>query len=216
MTTEATMTTGRMNEAESGAAVRLHPVVVPIFSDATIQGEPTRKNKPSTNNNNRARSAAAGLSLEGGALTHALSPNGNGVGKSLRIRNPEHRAKAEAFWTRLTEKRKQPGNCCRCGKPHAGQYRQCDPCRVRVAALKAKRQMKEMTLAECVAMVKQCRREVSKLREIIKQMKRHYEYRRNKRWQAKRTLRKYADAYPQISKQEAAQISHAYESEDAR
>ncbi|MBK8255599.1 MAG: hypothetical protein IPK82_23415 [Polyangiaceae bacterium] len=194
----------------------LHPIVVPILPDSRIQGEPNGKTKPLTINNNRALSAAAGLSLEGGALTHALSLNGNGVGHSIRIRNPEHRAKAERFWENLSAKRKQPGNCCRCGKPHDGEYRQCDPCRVRVAALKAKRQVKEMTLAECVVIVKQCRREVTKLREIIKQMKRHYEYRRNKRWQAKRTLRKYADAYPQISKQEAAQISHAYESEDAR
>jgi len=199
-------------EPESGAAVRVQRLVVPNFSDTTNQGEPNGKTKPLTKNNNRAQSAAAGLSLESGALTHALSPNGNGVGHSLRIRNPEHRAKAEAFWSRLSEKRKQPGNCCRCGKPHNGEYRQCDPCRGRVAALKAKRQVKQMTLAECVAMVKQCRREVTKLREIIKQMKRHYEYRRNKHWQARRTLHKYADAYPEISKQEAAHISHAYDS----
>lgn len=68
-----------------------------------------------------------------------------------------------------------------------------------------------MDMAGCVAMVLQCRREVTKLREIIKQMKRHYEYRRNKRWQARRTLRKYADAYPTASKQELAEISHAYD-----
>ena len=34
---------------------------------------------------------------------------------------------------------------------------------------------------------------------------------RAKRAKAKRTLRKYADAYPEISKQECATISHAYD-----
>lgn len=169
--------------------------------------------QPLTDNNNFRAHSAAGLILEGmGDLTRAPVITDIGGGKSIRIRNPEHRAKAEAFWSKLSEKRKQPGNCCRCGKPHGGQFRQCDPCRKRVAELKAKRQVKTMDMAECVAMVKQCRREMTKLREIIKQMKRHYEYRRNKRGKVRRTLRKYADAYSQISKQEAAQISHAYAS----
>ena len=181
-----------------------------ISSDAKTQREPAGNNEPLTMNNNRERQAA-GLSVEGGALTHALSPNGNGVGHSVRIRNPEHRAKAEAFWTRLATQRKQPGNCCRCGKPRHGEFRQCDNCRKRVAVLKARRKVKALDIAGCVAMVLQCRREVTKLREIIKQMKRHYEYRRNKRWQAKRTLLKYANAYPQMSKQELATISHRYE-----
>jgi len=40
MTTEATMTTGRMNEAESGSSVRLHPVVSPIpFVDSIVHGD---------------------------------------------------------------------------------------------------------------------------------------------------------------------------------
>lgn len=200
-----------MNTTKNAGSGRLETLVMPLLPDARIQGEPNGKSKPLTKNIYRARSAAAGLSLEGGAPTHALSPNGSGVGKSIRIRNQAHRAKAEAFWTRLAEKRKQPGNCCRCGNPHNGEYRQCDECRVRVAELKAKRKVKAMDMAGCVAMVLQCRREVTKLREIIKQMKRHYEYRRNKRWQTRRTLRKYADAYPTVSKQELAEISHAYD-----
>ena len=67
-----------------------------------------------------------------------------------------------------------------------------------------------------VAIVKQCRREVTKLREIIKQMQRAHRYKYRRQWQQKRTLKKYADAYPEISKQELAQINHAYDSDDAQ
>lgn len=205
-------TNNRTADAPPGS---LHPVVVPILPDTRIQGEPNGKTKPLTKNIYRAQSAAAGLSLEGGALTHALSPNGNGVGNSLRIRNPEHRAKAERFWENLSAKRKQPGNCCRCGKPHDGEYRQCDKCRVRVAALKSKRQAKGMTLAECVVMVNQCRREVTKLRELIKQVRRTKWNAYNRGYTAGKKhgleVEKYHNTLPEISKQELATMNHAYD-----
>jgi len=133
----------------------------------------------------------------------------------VRIRNPKHRAKAEAFWSRLAEKRKQPGNCCRCGKPHAGEFRQCDPCRLRVAQLKAKRAAKGIDLAGCVAMCLQMRREVTRLRESFKnaRRRRHNAYnlgwrRGRKEW---REANHYADSLPTISLQEAACISHSFD-----
>ena len=139
---------------------------------------------------------------------------GSGVGKS-RIRNPEHRAKAEAFWQNLKSRRQQPGNCCRCGRSHAGSFRQCDPCRQRVAASKLKRQAKALTLADCVAMVRQCRREVTKLREIIKQMRRVKSNAYGRGYVAGTkhgiTVAKYHDTVPDISGQELAQINHAYD-----
>ena len=60
-------------------------------------------------------------------------------------------------------------------------------------------------------MVKQCRREVSKLREIIKKMQVVSRYKYNRQWKEKQTLKKYATAYPTITAQEAAEISHAYD-----
>lgn len=135
---------------------------------------------------------------------------------AIRIRNPEHRAKAERFWASLSAKRKQPGHCCRCGRPHDGKFRQCDPCRVRVKIAKAKRQSKEITLAECVAMVLQCRREVTKLREIIKQMQRAKSNAYNRGFKAGKKhgieLSKYDGAYPVITPQELATMNHAYAS----
>jgi hypothetical protein len=106
--------------------------------------------------------------------------------------------------------RKLPGHCCRCGKPHAGQFRQCDPCRVRVAQAKAKRAAKKITLVLLAAEVKQCRREVSKLREIIKQMQRAVNRAYGRHYRERRTLRKYADAWPTITPQELATMNHAY------
>lgn len=176
--------------------------------------------QPSTNNNNQhaSASAAAGLSIEGDGTTRVLSNITDlGRGKSVRIRNPQHRAKAERFWNTLTEQRKLPGHCCRCGRPHAGLFRQCDRCRERVANAKARRQAKELTLAHCVAMVRQCRREVTKLREIIKQRQRTERMTYSKGYarglKTGREARKYHDAFPTISRQELAQINHAFDSE---
>jgi len=147
-------------------------------------------------------------------LTRALTLNTAADGKLLRKRNPEHRAKAEKFWAALTAKRKQAGNCCRCGKPHNGQYRQCDPYRKRVAELKSKRRVKQMTMAECMTMVIQCRREVTKLREVIKQIRRTKWNGYNRGWTTGKKhgleLAKYADTMPTISKQELATMSAAY------
>ena len=155
-----------------------------------------------------------GTGIEGTCLLNAPSILTDHAEKVVRIRNPEHRAKAEAFWAGLAERRKLLGHCCRCGKEHAGKFRQCDPCRKRVAALKLKRKANGMTLAVCVSMVQQCRREVTKLREFIKQVRRTKWNSYNRGYAAGKkcglTLAKYHDAYPRLSKQELAAINHAY------
>jgi hypothetical protein len=80
--------------------------------------------------------------------------------------------------------------------------------------LKAKRLAEGMTLAQCIAMVLQCRKEVTKLREMLKSVQRENRsryatgYRAGKKHGLEQA--KYADAYPVISKQELAQINHAY------
>ena len=126
------------------------------------------------------------------------------------------RAKAEAFWSALAERRKQPGNCVRCGKPNAAETRQCPKCLAYQAKYRGRLQDKneKLTAGMVVAIVKQCRREVTKLREIIKQMQRAHRAKNHRQWQQKRTLKKYADAYPEISKQELSQINHAYEAHE--
>ena len=67
-----------------------------------------------------------------------------------------------------------------------------------------------------VAIVKQCRREVTKLRELIKQVRRTKWNGYNRGYTAGKKhgleVAKYHGTLPEISKQEAAQISHAYDS----
>jgi len=166
-------------------------------------------------NKNSTRASAAGTVLEvGDELTRVPVITDLGGGKSIRIRSPEHRAKAESFWARLKVRRKQPGNCSRCGRPHTGEKKQCLRCleyqgkyRGRIADKNMK-----LTAGQVVAMVKQMRREVTKLREIIKQMqradRRHYQ----RAYTRRKTVEKYHDAYPEISKQELSTMNHRYDS----
>jgi len=172
--------------------------------------------KPTTiNNKTFAQRTATGLSIEDGdGLTRLPNITVSGGGQS-RPRSPEHRAKAEAFWSALAERRKQPGNCVRCGKPNTAETRQCPKCLAYQAKYRGRLQDKneKLTAGMVVAIVKQCRREVTKLREIIKQMQRAHRAKNHRQWQQKRTLKKYADAYPEISKQELASINHAYDND---
>jgi hypothetical protein len=186
---------------------------------AKIQGEIGMGNKPITNNNKQTRVAtASGLSNGNGAELTRVHANITVIvgGKSQRPRDPEHRAKAEAFWSALAERRKQPGNCVRCGKPNAAETRQCPKCLAYQAKYRGRLQDKneKLTAGMVVAIVKQCRREVTKLREIIKQMQRAHRAKNHRQWKQKRTIQKYADAYPEISKQELSQINHAYEAHE--
>lgn len=161
----------------------------------------------------------AGQPENGDTLLARPAPSqsaGSGL-SAVRIRNPEHRAKAVRFWDNLAAKRKLPGHCCRCGKPHGGEFRQCDPCRVRVANAKARRQTKELTLAHCVVMVKQCRKETTKLRMLIKQMqtaqRRDYTRGYQRGIKTGREQGRYGDTIHSLTAQELSQISHRYQNE---
>lgn len=115
--------------------------------------------------------------------------------------------------------RKLPGHCGRCGKVHAAATRQCPQCLAYQSRYRG--QLSEanpkLTAGVIVAMVKQCRREVSKLREIIKQMKlvksEHYNAGYRAGLRQRRDAGKYVDAMPTISRQELSEISHVYDTE---
>jgi hypothetical protein len=49
-------------------------------------------------------------------------------GQSCGPESPQRRAKAEAYWRNLNQRRKAPGHCGRCGRPWTGLSRQCDRC----------------------------------------------------------------------------------------
>jgi hypothetical protein len=150
-------------------------------------------------------------------LTRALTLNTAAVGKTLRIRKPEHRAKAEKFWSNLAANRKLPGHCSRCGKKHDGQFRQCDVCRKKLKAYKARRlvEREQYDPSKAMAMIHQMRRELTKLRELIQAVRRTKwnGYNRGYRVGTKHGLElaKYADTLPSISKQELSTMNHAYD-----
>jgi hypothetical protein len=167
-----------------------------------IQGESVAT-KPLTKNNNRAQSAAAGLSLEGGALTHALRTTDAGIGKSRGFgydrpdRTPERISKAQAFQALMLERRKDKTRCPRCGQHRGEKYRTCDRCRekTRNARLRAKGiavvKGGEYSNADLAGMVIQMRREMDKMQARFKLWQKAANYRRNLHYRTNTMRKKY-------------------------
>jgi hypothetical protein len=144
-----------------------------------------------------------------GAYTHV--PQKEQAGECRELSN------ARAFFAALAEKRKQPENCGRCGKPNANGKRRCDRCREYHARYKLRQKAKEKswTVEECVGIVKQCRREVSKLREIIKKMQAVSRYKYNREYKRKSMLRKYMpEIQHEVAMDYLQQTNHAFEKDE--
>ena len=219
------MNTSTHIQTASAPPGSLHAVVVPIretFTRPSVEQTETKTHNDALANRllSVAVSGRPVPDEDGNALltSRKSSIKTERGGKLYNI--PESQlAKAQAHWARKTAQRKQPGNCGRCGKPNPQQtHKHCPACRDYQKRYKLGLMARghDMTQAAVIALVKQCRREVSKLREIIKKMQKENRRKYNQAWMMKRTLRKYADAYPEISKQELATMSHAYDTEDAR
>lgn len=149
---------------------------------------------------------------ERGLVGHQ-SRNGNGDVRKLRIRSAAHRAKAEAFWSALAERRKQPGNCCRCGKPHDGQTRQCRKCLDYQAKYRGRLPAKteKLTAGMIVAMVIQMRREMDRMQTRFKQWQKAADYRRNLHYRTNTMRKKYLKTVsPAEAMDYLADTNHAY------
>lgn len=123
----------------------------------------------------------------------------------------------------LAERRKQPGNCRRCGKPNANGKAHCDRCRQYMAAYKKRIILEDkagkVELVKVAATVLQLRRETSALRASFKRLSTSFRkgYRAGylagllkRRARFKNTITKYQDAMPTITEQELATMNHAY------
>ena len=66
--------------------------------------------------------------------------------------------KAQAFWSRKADLRKQPGHCGRCGKPNANGLRTCDKCRSWMAQYRAGKRDAAAPTANAAAHFALCRR----------------------------------------------------------
>lgn len=130
--------------------------------------------------------------------------------------------KSEAFFARLQARRKIPGNCGRCGKPHGDKTNKiCRKCRdhhneyyrKKAAALK---QQKDAALEELSRRVGSLENELARML-IDRRAAYRNGYYAGKAWKKKAFSRqRNFDAYPSITKQELATMNHAYENEESR
>lgn len=190
----------------------------PVIGISALFGQSISPCPPRSNNNDNnyklVRDSALSVAVRDGAVPETsgayLSVQQRGHGKLSRI----------AHFQRLESARKQPGNCGRCGKPNGNGYANCDRCRNYQTLYKLRKRNERLEQpSEVMKELAQFRRELTALRKMVKTMARarresylrgfmagQRNYRRNRN----KHLKRYSDAYPEISKQELAQISHAY------
>ncbi len=134
-------------------------------------------------------------------------------GKLYRIA-PAQLAKAQAYWSRKSAQRRQPGNCGRCGNPNPdATHAHCSSCRAYQQRRKSALRIKPVTVDATV---------LSKLERRIAAMEHNFAMMRiNERAVYKRgylagkksmASARYFDAYPTITKQELSSMNHAYAS----
>jgi hypothetical protein len=186
-------------------------------------------NKPTTINNKPiARNQCCGrLSIEDGDGTTRVPANiaGLGGGKSRGFgfdradRTPERIAKAQAFWVKRQQDRKNPANCQRCGKPLDTDKKSCQKCLDYQAKYRGKKSDKneKLTAGQVVAMVKQMRREMDKMQTRFKVWQKAVNYRASLKYRTNALRKKY---HKPVSHAEAmdylADSNHAYQNDDAQ
>ena len=194
------------------------------FPTARNQGEIGVRQQTININNQRVQpSAATGLSTGDGRVTCApanTTVNGGGpfrgFGNDRERSSPERIAKAQAFWHRLQERRKDPANCCRCGKPRTSEKRQCAKCLAYQAKYRGKLVDKDVKLtgSVVVAMVKQMRREMNLMQTRFKQWQKAANYRRDLRYRTNTMRKKYLKQFsPAQVRDYLAETNHVYESQ---
>jgi hypothetical protein len=128
--------------------------------------------------------------------------------------------KSKAFFAALQARRQTPGNCRRCGKPHADKTRKiCAKCRAhhneyyrRKAALK---HTNDKALYELQRRVASLEHELSRML-IDRRATYKAGYSAGKQWKRRASMQMHnLDAYPTITKQELATMNHAYAEEAA-
>ena len=80
-------------------------------------------------------------------------------------------------------RRKMPGNCIRCARPHGGPLKTCPACREKVKARKERKAQAEIVQASRQTVAELVNR-VERLELSIESLKRRMEQSRQKAWQA--------------------------------
>jgi len=222
-----------VTDSRGASAGGLHQRIVTqrqqhLTTTARNQGEIGMCKKQPTNINkiNLLRdSATAGnfLMKEGRELTAPQTSQSFGSGQSRGFgfdradRTPERIAKAQAFWQTLQARRKNPANCCRCGKPRDGKTRQCSKCLKYQAKYRGKKfgDDEKITAAMVVAMVKQVRKEMDRMQARFKQWQKAADYRRNLHYRTNTMRKKYLKTVSHAKAMDyLADTNHAYENAD--
>lgn len=186
-------------------------------------------NQTTINNNNfRARTAAAGLSLEDGCVTTRVPASitvfaggkSRGFGYDRPDRTPERIAKAQAFHAAVLERRKDKSRCPRCGRARGEKYRTCDQCRgrIRKAKLRARGiavvKGGEYSNTDLAAMVLQMRREMDKLQVRFKLWQKAAQYRRNLHYRTNAMRKKYLKTFSHAEAMDyLGETNHAFAQE---
>lgn len=118
--------------------------------------------------------------------------------------------KSEDFFARLLKRRQTPGNCVRCGrKNEQPKHKTCPRC------LESVRLRKRASAEKPTVTTRAIERRLESIEMVLAHLQlshaKIYERAYNAgRRSGQRPQRKYFDAYPSITKQELAQINHAY------
>jgi hypothetical protein len=201
----------------------LHPIVVPIpFTLPAV--EQNNRNQKHTARESQPLSGSVHVESvpdeDGRALTTSRKTSiTTEQGGTIYNIAPAQLAKAQAHWARKSAQRKQPGNCGRCGQPNPSKtHKYCDDCR---DYAKRRREGKAGALVTVhQTAISWLERRIGALEHSLAmlQLNGRLMYKRgySRGLKTGKEVRHYADTMPEISKQELAQISHAWDTEDAR
>lgn len=186
----------------------------PLLPPATCSAHFTLPAVERNNNDNNHKLACESATVC--AVHEGTVPERSGACPSIKTEQAGKPSRI-AHFQRLEAARKQPGNCGRCGKPNSNGYANCDGCRNYRTLYKLRLRNERLAVpSEVVKELTQFRRELSRLRATVKNMvnERRNAYRKGyAAGLAGKRARFRRSAYipPQMSKQELAQISHAYD-----
>lgn len=129
---------------------------------------------------------------------------------------PKDLAKAKAYWRQKTEARKTPGNCVRCGKPNkSSTHKHCDDCRAYQIRYKARKAGKTTVVNQNALNFLERRIGAVEHSLALLQINARTIYKRGyaKGLKTGKEISHYYGTTPEISKQELAEISHAWDKE---
>jgi hypothetical protein len=152
-----------------------------------------------------------------GGFRGDVGPENDGACSSLTVNGGRWKLSRIAHFAQLEQRRKQAGNCRRCGKPNASGKACCEACRAYHARYKAGLKRQRLALPDGIArQFLQFRTELDKLRRIVLDLRGNWRiaYRRGYAAGAagkRARLKRLAWSPPELSAEDKALVSHAFD-----